>query len=120
MCSGLGRPAGAILPATRDLRERRSLSLRTKKGNQLVARLASYEGLTGDHLVPLARIAYGRSWQKPLAADRGVSRQAVIRWAKGTYRIPRETKILDVCLRRTRAAHVLAKAMVRRAAAASG
>jgi hypothetical protein len=83
-------------------------------------RLASYEGLTGDYFVRLARIVYGRSWQKPLAADLGVSRQAVIRWAKSEHKISfeREVKILDVSLKRTRAAHAQVRAMVRRAAAA--
>jgi hypothetical protein len=82
-------------------------------------RLASYDGLTGDYFVRLARIAYGRSWQKPLAADLGVSRQAVIRWAKDEYKISHacEMQILAVCLRRTRAAHAQVRTMVRRAAA---
>src|SRR5262245_53847162 len=83
-------------------------------------RIASYEGMTGDYFVRLARIAYGRSWQGLLAVDLGMSRQGVIRWAKGEYKISfeREMTILTVCLRRTRAAHALVRAMYRRAAAA--
>ena len=83
-------------------------------------RIASYEGMTGVYVVRLARIAYGKSWQAPLAADLGMSRQALIRWAKGKYKISfeREMKILAVCLRRTRAAHALVRAMYRCAAAA--
>ena len=78
-------------------------------------RAASYEGMTGDYFVRLARIAYGRSWQAPHAADLGMSRQALIRWAKGEYKISfeREIKILTVCLRRTRAAHAFVRAMYR-------
>ena len=83
-------------------------------------RLASYEGITPEQFVRLARTVYGRSWQAPLAADLGMSRQALIRWAKGEYKISfeREMKILAVCLRRTRAAHALVRAMYRCAAAA--
>ena len=83
-------------------------------------RIAGYEGMTGDYFVRLARVAYGRSWQGPLAADLGMSRQGVIRWAKGEYKISfeREIKILAVCLRRVRAAHALVRAMYRGAVAA--
>jgi hypothetical protein len=83
-------------------------------------RAASYAGLTPEHFVRLARVAYGRSWQKQLAADLGMSVRGVIRWAKGEYKIShdKEMLLLTVCLRRVRAAHALVRAMYRRAAAA--
>jgi hypothetical protein len=83
-------------------------------------RAAGYAGLTPEQLVRLARIAYGRSWQGPLAADLGMSVRGVIRWAKGNYNIShdKEMRILAVCLRRVRSAHALVRAMYRRAAAA--
>jgi putative DNA primase/helicase len=83
-------------------------------------RAASYEGITPEQFVRLARIAYGKSWQGPVAADMGVSVRGVIRWAKGEHKIShvREMLILTVCLRRVRAAHALVRAMYRRAVAA--
>jgi len=83
-------------------------------------RAASYEGITLDQFVRLARVAYGKSWQGPLAGDLGISVRGIIRWAKGEYKIShgKEMSILEVCLRRTRAAHALVRAMYRRAAAA--
>ena len=56
----------------------------------------------------------------PSSADLRVSRQAIIRCAKGEYKIShaREMQILAAYLKRTRAVHVLVRAMVRRAAAA--
>jgi len=83
-------------------------------------RRASYEGITPEQFVRLARTVYGRWWQGPLAADMMMSRQGVIRWAKGEYKISfeREMKILAVCLRRTRTAHALVRAMYRRAVSA--
>jgi len=83
-------------------------------------RAASYEGMTPGQFVRVARTAYGRSWQRPLAADMKMSRQGVIRWAKGKHKISLEKEILllMVCLRRVRAAHALVRAMYRRANAA--
>jgi len=83
-------------------------------------RRASYEGITPEQFVRLARTVYGRSWQRPLAADLKMSRQGVIRWARGKHKISLEKEILLllVCLRRARAAHALARAMHRGAVAA--
>jgi len=105
-----GRPTNARLAAKR-----------ANAGSHAeLKRIASYEGMTGDHFVRLARVAYGRSWQGLLATDLGMSRQGLIRWAKGRYKIShkREMRILNVCLRRVRTAHALVRAMYRRAAAA--
>jgi hypothetical protein len=106
-----GRPTNARLIAKR--RAAGSYVERLK-------RTASYEGLTPEHFVRLARISYGKSWQGPLAADLGMSVRGVIRWAKGDYKISheKEMRILAVCLRRVRAAHAWVRAMYRRAAAA--
>jgi hypothetical protein len=81
---------------------------------------ASYEGITPEQFVRLARVAYGKSWQGPLAADLMMSRQGVIRWAKGKHKISleKETLLLLRCLQRVRAAHALVRAMHRRAVAA--
>jgi len=83
-------------------------------------RAASYEGLTPEHFVRLARIAYGKCWHAPVAGDLHMSVRGVIRWSKGDYKISheKEMRILAVCLRRVRAAHALVRAMYRRAAAA--
>jgi hypothetical protein len=83
-------------------------------------RAAGYAGLTPEQFVRTARIAYGKSWQGPLAADLGMSVRGVIRWAKGDYNISheKEMRILAVCLRRVRSAHALVRAMYRRAALA--
>ena len=43
--------------------------------------------------VRLARTVYGRFWQVPLAADMKMSRQGVIRWAKGKHKISLEKEI---------------------------
>ena len=63
---------------------------------------ASYEGITPEQFVRLARVAYGKSWQGPLAADLMMSRQGVIRWAKGKHKISleKETLLLLRCLQR--------------------
>jgi hypothetical protein len=105
-----GRPTNARLAAKRAATDR-YVELK---------RAASYAGLTPEHFVRLARIAYGKSWQRQLAADLGMSARGVIRWAKGDYNIShdKEMRILAVCLRRVRAAHALVRAMYRRAAAA--
>src|SRR5262245_43054985 len=105
-----GRPTNARLAAKRAATDR-AIELK---------RAASYEGLRPEHFVRLARVAYGKSWQGPLADDLGMSVRGVIRWAQGQYKIShdKEMCILDVCLRRTRAAHALVRAMYRRAAAA--
>jgi len=83
-------------------------------------RLASYEGITPEQFVRLARAVYGRFWQGPLAADMIMSRQGVIRWAKGRHKISpeKERLLLLLCLRRVRAAHTLVRAMYRGAVAA--
>ena len=68
----------------------------------------------------MARTAYGKSWQGPLAKDIMMSRRALIRWSRGTYKISleRELNILSACLRRVRAANALVRAMYRIAIAA--
>lgn len=105
-----GRPTNARLAAKRAATGR-SAELK---------RAASYGGITPEQFVRLARIAYGKSWQRPLAADVGISVRGVIRWAKGDYNIShdKEMRILAVCLRRLRTGHALVRAMYRRAAAA--
>ena len=102
-----GRPTNARLAAKRAAKG----SYREK-----LERTASYEGITPDQFVRLARIAYGKSWQAPLAGDLRISVRGVIRWAKGEYKIShdKEMRILAVCLRRARAAHALVRAMCRR------
>jgi hypothetical protein len=106
-----GRPTNATLAAKRAAKG----SYREK-----LKRAASYEGITPEHFVRLARIAYGKSWQAPLAGDLNMSVRGVIRWAKGEYKIShvKEMLLLTVCLRRVRAAHALVRAMYRRSAAA--
>jgi hypothetical protein len=81
---------------------------------------ASYEGLAPEHFVRLARIAYGKCWQAPLAGDLNMSVRGVIRWSKGDHKISheKEMRILAVCLRRLRTGHAVVRAMYRRAAAA--
>jgi hypothetical protein len=106
-----GRPTNARLAAKRAA---------TGSYRETLERAASYEGITPEQFVRLARIAYGKQWQGPLAVDSGVSVRGLIRWAKGEYKIShdKEMRILAVCLRRARAAHALVRAMYRRAAAA--
>src|SRR5262252_6004811 len=105
-----GRPTKAKLAAKRAATDRRAE----------LKRIASYEGLTPHYFVRLARVVYGKSWQKPLAADLRISRRSLIRWARGEYKISheKEMRILTVCLRQARAAHALVRAMYRRADAA--
>ena len=83
-------------------------------------RAASYPGITPEQFVRLARTAYGKSWQGPLAKDIMMSRRALIRWSRGTYKISleRELDILSVCLRRVRTGHAFVRAMYRGAIAA--
>jgi hypothetical protein len=78
-------------------------------------RAASYEGITPDQFVRLARTVYGRWWQGALARDLMMSRQGVIRWAKGKHKISHDKEILllSLCLRRVRSAHALVRAMYR-------
>jgi hypothetical protein len=85
-----------------------------------LSRLASYEGMTPDQFVRVARTVYGPWWQGQFAADLMMSRQGVIRWAKGKHKISleKETLLLLLCLRRVRAAHALVRSMYRRAVAA--
>ncbi len=106
-----GRPTNARLATKRAA---------TGSYRETLERAASYEGITPEQFVRLARVAYGRSWQGPLARDLNMSVRGVIRWAKGEYKIShdKEMRILAVCLRRARAAHALVRAMCRRAAAA--
>ena len=105
-----GRPTNAALAAKRAATDRRAE----------LKRIASYEGLSPHYFVRLARVVYGKSWQKPLAADLRISRRSLIRWARGEYKISheKEMRILTVCLRRARGAHALVRAMYRRADAA--
>jgi hypothetical protein len=105
-----GRPTNARLAAKRAA---------TGRYAKLI-RIADYEGLTAEQFVRLARVAYGKQWQGPLAADLGVSGRGIIRWAKGEHKISheKEMRILAVCLRRACGAHALVRAMYRRAAAA--
>jgi len=105
-----GRPTNARLAAKRAATDRRAE----------LKRIASYEGLAPYYFVRLARVVYGKSWQKPLAADLRISRRSLIRWARGEYKISheKEMRILTVCLRQARAAHALVRAMYRRADAA--
>src|SRR6516164_7362039 len=86
----------------------------------ILKRAASYEGITPGLFVRVARTAYGKSWQGPLAKDIMMSRRALIRWSRGTYKISleRELNILSACLRRVRAANALVRAMYRIAIAA--
>ena len=85
----------------------------------ILKRAASYEGMTPGLFVRVARTAYGKSWQGPLAKDIMMSRRALIRWSRGTYKISleRELDILSVCLR-VRAGHAFVRAMYRGAIAA--
>jgi hypothetical protein len=105
-----GRPTNARLAAKRAATDR-AVELK---------RAASYEGLRPEQFVRLARVAYGNTWQGPLARDLNMSVRGVIRWAKGDYKISheKEMRLLAVCLRRVRAAHALVRAMYRRATAA--
>src|SRR6516162_5085781 len=83
-------------------------------------RAATYEGISPQQFVRLARTVYGRWWQGQLADDMMMSRQGVIRWAKGKHKISleKERLLLLLCLRRARAAHALVRAMFRRTVAA--
>jgi hypothetical protein len=78
-------------------------------------RAASYEGMSPEQFVRVARTIYGRFWQGPLATDMIMSRQGVIRWAKGKHKISHDKEILllSLCLRRVRSAHALVRAMYR-------
>jgi hypothetical protein len=107
-----GRPSKARLEA--------KLAARAADGYEQLKRDAGYEGITPEQFVRLARVIYGRWWQGPLAADMIMSRQGVIRWAKGKHKISleKERLLLLLCLRRARAAHALVRAMYRRAVAA--
>jgi hypothetical protein len=71
-----GRPTNARLAANRAATDRH-IDLK---------RAASYEGITPEQFVRLARLTYGKSWQAPLAAGLGISVRGVIRWAKGEYK----------------------------------
>src|SRR5262245_49307776 len=100
-----GRPSNARLAAT---------------DYAVLKRTANYEGITPEQFVRLARTVYGRFWQGPLAADMMMSRQGVIRWAKGKHKISpeKERLLLLLCLRRVRAAHALVRTMYRRGVSA--
>jgi hypothetical protein len=105
-----GRPTNARLAAKRA----------TLGDHAELRRAASYDGITPEQFVRLARVVYGRWWQGPLAADMTMSRQGVIRWAKGKHKISleKERLLLLLCLRRVRAAHAFVRAMFRRTVAA--
>ena len=104
-----GRPTNARLRAKRE----------ALGDLAVLKRAASYEGMTPGLFVRVARTAYGKSWQGPLAKDIMMSRRALIRWSRGTYKISleRELDILSVCLR-VRAGHAFVRAMYRGAIAA--
>jgi hypothetical protein len=106
-----GRPTNARLAAKRAA---------TGGYREKLKRAASYEGITPEQFVRLARVAYGKSWQAAFAGDLNMSVRGLIRWAKGEHKIShaREMLILRVCLRRVRTAHALVRAMYRRAEAA--
>ena len=109
-----GNPRGAPTKATRAAR-------RAAIGSDAeLKRLASYEGITPEQFVRLARTVYGKFWQGPLAADMMMSRQGVVRWAKGKHKISpeKERLLLLLCLRRVRAAHALVRTMYRRGVSA--
>jgi hypothetical protein len=63
-------------------------------------RAASYEGITPEQFVRLARVAYGKCWQAPLASDLNMSVRGLIRWAKGEHKIShgKEMALLTVKL----------------------
>jgi hypothetical protein len=106
-----GRPTNARLAAKRAA---------TGSYREKLKRAASYEGITPEQFVRLARVAYGKCWQAPLASDLNMSVRGLIRWAKGEHKIShgKEMALLTVCLRRVRAAHALVRPMYRRVAAA--
>ena len=81
----------------------------------ILKRAASYEGMTPEQFVRVARAAYGKSWRIPLAADLIMSVRGVARWAKGQCKISLENEILIlmVCLRRVRRSLALVRAMYR-------
>ena len=81
----------------------------------VLKRAASYEGMTPEQFVRVARAAYGKSWRIPLAADLIMSVRGVARWAKGQCKISLENEILIlmVCLRRVRRSLALVRAMYR-------
>jgi hypothetical protein len=105
-----GRPTNVRLAAKRAA---------TGSYKEKLKRAASYEGITPEQFVRLARIAYGKQWQGPLAGDLRMSVRGVIRWAQGQYKIShaKEMLLLTTCLRRARTAHALVRARYRRAAA---
>ena len=100
-----GRPTNARLRAKREALGELAV----------LKRAASYEGITPEQFVRVARAAYGKSWRIPLAADLIMSVRGVARWAKGQCKISLENEILIlmVCLRRVRPAHALVRAMYR-------
>src|SRR5262252_4286860 len=77
-----GRPTNARLAAKRAATDRRAE----------LKRIASYENLAPYYFVRLARVVYGKCWQKPLAADLRISR-SLIRWARGEYKISHEKEM---------------------------
>jgi transcriptional regulator with XRE-family HTH domain len=60
--------------------------------------------MTGDELASFGSLAYGAGWQTALAADFGLSRATVNRWAQGRFRISEEwaLTIRALCLKRAR------------------
>jgi len=80
-------------------------------------RPTAYSGMTSTDLAKVGRASYGKFWQGQLAADLRMSRQGVIRWARGIHRISldKEILILSICLRRVRSSHAYVRWMLRRA-----
>ena len=115
-----GQFVGCGNPAGRPSNERLAAKRAATGEYALLRRAASRERITPGQFVRVARAAYGKSWQGPLAKDIMMSRRALIRWSQGTHQISfeRELDILSACLRRVRAAHALVRAMYRGAIAA--
>jgi hypothetical protein len=109
-----GRPPARVIAAKLAARAD------THDACERMKRAAAYKGISPQEFVRLVRTVYGPWWQGQLAADLIMSRQGVIRWAKGKHKISlqKERLLLLLCLRRVRAAHALVRAMHRRAVAA--
>jgi DNA-binding transcriptional regulator YdaS (Cro superfamily) len=60
--------------------------------------------MTGEQLATFGSLAYGVGWQTALAADIGMSRATVNRWARGRCRIldGRTLEISALCLARAK------------------
>src|SRR5262249_38184831 len=82
-------------------------------------RPTAYSGMTGTDLAKVGRAAYGKFWQRQLAADLRMSRRGIIRWVQGVHKISleKEISVLSLCLRRLRPRHAYVRWMLRRAMA---